>query len=182
MNRVYYVAGIPYGNNELYHFGIKGQKWGIRRYQNEDGTLTQQGKIRYSDKSARKELGFEKKRGLGLDKYAENYMTYMYKNSRNKEEKYKEKAAKNIGKKNYDKYVAEGKEYSKSAQLYKAFAETYNNIPQHNKKELNRLLDATFSATGLGYKDLSPTINRSMYAYLYGYYITQLSMRDSLGN
>ncbi len=32
---------------ELYHFGIKGQKWGIRRYQNEDGSLTEEGRIRY---------------------------------------------------------------------------------------------------------------------------------------
>ena len=30
----------------LVHFGIKGQRWGIRRYQNEDGTLTAEGKIR----------------------------------------------------------------------------------------------------------------------------------------
>ena len=33
---------------ELYHHGIKGQKWGIRRYQNEDGTLTEAGKVRYN--------------------------------------------------------------------------------------------------------------------------------------
>lgn len=31
----------------LYHHGIKGQKWGVRRYQNEDGSLTEAGKRRY---------------------------------------------------------------------------------------------------------------------------------------
>lgn len=31
----------------LAHHGIKGQKWGIRRYQNPDGSLTPEGKIRY---------------------------------------------------------------------------------------------------------------------------------------
>lgn len=33
--------------NELYHHGIKGQKWGVRRFQNPDGTLTMAGKKRY---------------------------------------------------------------------------------------------------------------------------------------
>lgn len=32
--------------NELYHHGVKGQKWGVRRYQNVDGTLTAEGKKR----------------------------------------------------------------------------------------------------------------------------------------
>ena len=35
-------------NTELYHWGIKGQKWGVRRYQNADGTLTNAGKKRYA--------------------------------------------------------------------------------------------------------------------------------------
>ena len=42
----YYYSGLPY-SSYLMHFGIKGQKWGIRRFQNPDGTLTEEGWIRY---------------------------------------------------------------------------------------------------------------------------------------
>lgn len=34
-------------NTYLIHHGILGQKWGVRRYQNPDGTLTEEGKKRY---------------------------------------------------------------------------------------------------------------------------------------
>lgn len=58
-----YRAYVENDYNSIYHFGIKGQKWGIRRYQNPDGSLTPEGKKRYLNpdgslnERGRKELG-----------------------------------------------------------------------------------------------------------------------------
>lgn len=38
-------------NNEIYHHGVKGQRWGVRRYQNYDGSLTAKGRERYEKDS-----------------------------------------------------------------------------------------------------------------------------------
>lgn len=54
------MHGVEY----LEHHGIKGQKWGIRRFQSKDGPLTSEGKRRYSPeekKAARKEYKASKK-------------------------------------------------------------------------------------------------------------------------
>lgn len=44
---------IAYRDDELYHFGIKGMKWGIRRWQNEDGSLTEAGHRHYDLKESK---------------------------------------------------------------------------------------------------------------------------------
>lgn len=38
----------------LYHHGIEGMKWGVRRFENYDGTLTEEGKRRYSSGEGKK--------------------------------------------------------------------------------------------------------------------------------
>lgn len=40
----------PISSDELKHHGIKGQKWGVRKYQNKDGSLTPEGIKRYGNK------------------------------------------------------------------------------------------------------------------------------------
>lgn len=54
-------------SNDIYHHGIKGQKWGVRRYQNKDGSLTPKGEKRYSAGNSKK-----------YDKYYSKYKTLGY--------------------------------------------------------------------------------------------------------
>ncbi len=76
-------------NDYLMHYGVKGMKWGVRRYQNKDGSLTAEGKEQkmYADRTRRSaktkedmdrlynKLSREDKKLLGDDNGAKEWLT-----------------------------------------------------------------------------------------------------------
>ena len=53
-------------DDQLYHHGILGMKWGVRRYQNKDGSLTNAGKNRY-DRDVRENNSKKKDNQIRID-------------------------------------------------------------------------------------------------------------------
>lgn len=64
---------------ELCHWGIKGQKWGVRRFENPDGTLTEEGKNRYNkDYSEKQRLRDRAVYGKGGERRINKHMNEGY--------------------------------------------------------------------------------------------------------
>lgn len=74
---------------ELTHHGIKGMKWGVRRYQNKDGSLTEEGKKRLDAQKS-----YDTQTAIGLLSQQKRYQEVSYKKNVKERDKYEQKANK----------------------------------------------------------------------------------------
>ena len=98
--------------SELMHYGVKGMKWGVRRYQNEDGTRTSEGKRReYYRRRVQREL-----------KYVDDVNDIV--DSLSSDEKRK------LGMKSSDKkWIEDGHREEITSNIAKTFVEYYEDTP-----------------------------------------------------
>ena len=115
-------------NDELYHFGTKGMKWGTRHWQNDDGSFNAAGKERYFGKGS-----------------GENYKSVVKAKKQAYKKAYKDysKSVDTLGRKQYSlskKKRAEANEYAgevyKKAQKAEKARQEYKEAKNANKKQL----------------------------------------------
>ena len=98
-------------SNELYHHGIKGMKWGIRRYQNKDGSLTAKGQAMAS-KKYKKYMNRASQEVVTREKYLKAYNRAADKMNNGLIDKYNRDYDKKLGAKAKDHDFLNDKEYN----------------------------------------------------------------------
>ena len=123
--------------HELYHHGILGMKWGIRKYQNEDGSLTSLGKKRYNKVEKEEQKSQSAKTTLGKKYHARNaeQMRAEIKRAENV------RNVKGIGNK-----FSEAFGYGAGKTMYEGKAKEYKRASELSKTKLGRRINETKSA------------------------------------
>lgn len=105
-------------DDELCHFGVKGMKWGVRRFQTKDGSLTNAGKKRYSEQENQSRAMKDAHKLLSK---ASDYYTRV--NKRNMHHDINDPWLQTKNGKNMDKYVSKGRK--QTAKLVKNLERRY---------------------------------------------------------
>lgn len=121
----------------LSHHGIKGQKWGVRRYENEDGTLTPAGKARYADYD--QSLSRRKQKKVSKLQSKEREALESATKLGDKAERYKQKGK-----------LDKARKYELKATEYEADADRYNQKIQNMRKRVEKWTQSKARISDIG--------------------------------
>lgn len=133
---------MPY-TEELYHHGIRGQKWGVRRFQNADGTLTNLGRKRYvktmgSERQQKRDTK-DAKKILGSD------AIYAQSNSAQQSRRI-DKLNNKISKNQYLEKTNKVDKYKNKLSAAEEKRSQYEKLANHYQDELGKINDGTLKA------------------------------------
>lgn len=160
----------------LIHHGVKGQKWGVRRYQNPDGSLTAKGRKKYLGKETGVETKLINKDDIVIKRGSvrshvsgqkklklKDNETYLYDSTNEHDKKVYEGA--------YSEYLRKGKGFVKT--YVHKYAVTQDLISPSEKRRVDIFLESYKKDPSKYYTEMNYVKNRFTQAKNYGYNLTK---------